>query len=139
MARVSIPDPVVAAITGHALGGGFVLALYCDYRVASNAERAKFACSRRKQASTFRRGPAEIIRHELPLQLLRRLALSCERSKRRHCARDGACPQIFKFPRYREVKAQINGPLATLVGRLASQGRGQAQYWRHRAHPSDPL
>jgi hypothetical protein len=47
--------------------------------------------------------------------------------------------KFLSFPAYREVKAQINGPLATLVGRLASQGRGQAQYWRHRAHPSDPL
>ena len=33
---LAIPAPVVAAINGHALGGGFVLMLACDYRIAAN-------------------------------------------------------------------------------------------------------
>src|SRR4051812_27160805 len=33
----ALPCPVVAAITGHAIAGGFVLALTADHRVASSA------------------------------------------------------------------------------------------------------
>jgi enoyl-CoA hydratase len=36
-----LPQPVIAAIHGHCLGGGFELALYCDLRVAS--ENAVFS------------------------------------------------------------------------------------------------
>jgi enoyl-CoA hydratase/carnithine racemase len=36
-----MPKPIVAAVRGHAVGGGFELALYCDLIVA--AEDAKFA------------------------------------------------------------------------------------------------
>jgi enoyl-CoA hydratase/carnithine racemase len=37
-ALAASPVPVVAAITGHAPAGGAVLALHCDYRVATQGE-----------------------------------------------------------------------------------------------------
>ena len=37
---LAIPVPVVAAVNGHALGGGFVLMLACDYRRRQRPARA---------------------------------------------------------------------------------------------------
>jgi enoyl-CoA hydratase len=127
----------VAAITRHALDGGFVLALCCDYRVASKAERAKFACSRRKRASPSAGDRQKLSDTNYPPQLLRRLALleqavidELTEAKDVIALATARALEFSSFPAYREVKAQIKGPLAALVGRLASQGRGQleAQY-----------
>jgi enoyl-CoA hydratase len=68
---LEIPSPVVAAINGHALGGGFVLMLACDYRIAVDDEDAKLGMTEAKAGIPFPAGPLEVMRHELPPELLR--------------------------------------------------------------------
>ena len=69
------PAPVAAAINGHAMGGGLVLALCADYRIAA-APEARFGLAEAKAGIAFPAGAVEIIRHEIPAPLLRSMALT---------------------------------------------------------------
>jgi len=73
---IAIPAPVVAAINGHALGGGFLLMLACDYRIAVDNEAAKLGMTEAQAGIPFPAGPLEVMRHELSPELLRRLTLT---------------------------------------------------------------
>ncbi|MEU6263780.1 polyketide synthase [Saccharopolyspora shandongensis] len=62
-AVIDCPVPVVAAARGHALGGGFLLALYCDVTVLS--ERSRYAAN----FLTFGFTPVLGATHLLPAKL----------------------------------------------------------------------
>lgn len=68
--------PLVAAVNGHALGGGFVLALCCDYRLAADLDTIKLGLPEVSAGIPFPEGPMQVIRHELPPQMLRHLVLT---------------------------------------------------------------
>lgn len=72
----ALPCPLVAAVGGHALGGGFVLMLCCDYRLAADHAAIKLGLPEVAAGIAFPEGPMRIIRHELPPEMLRRLTLS---------------------------------------------------------------
>lgn len=70
--------PTVAAVAGHALGGGFVLMLGCDVRLVAAGPEARFGLTEAAAGVPFPAGPLEVIRAELPAPVLRRLALTSE-------------------------------------------------------------
>jgi enoyl-CoA hydratase len=137
---LAIPVPVVAAVNGHALGGGFVLMLACDYRIAVDVEAAKFGMTEAQAGIAFPAGPLEIIRHELGPELLRRLTLTSavlsarelldsrtidelcavEDLKSRSLAR---AKSLAAQPAFHTVKRQIRGSPAQRVAALASAGQ----------------
>jgi len=140
---LSIPSPVVASIGGHALGGGLVLALCCDYRVATDAAQAKFGLLEAKAGIAFPSGPAQIIRHELPPPLLRHLSLSSHTVASRllidHTVFDESVEpvrvseaahmralELARLPGFTVVKTQMRGDLAMRVRRMAEEGREPA-------------
>ena len=137
---LAIPVPVVAAVNGHALGGGFVLMLGCDYRIAADFETAKLGMTEAQAGIPFPAGPLEIMRHELAPQLLRRLTLTSAvfgvrelletRTLDALCAADELKPtaiaqakSLAAQPAFRAVKRQIRGALARRIGALASAGQ----------------
>jgi len=137
---LAIPVPVVGAINGHALGGGFVLMLACDYRIAADIEPAKFGMTEAQAGIPFPAGPLEIMRHELSPELLRRLTLTSavlstrellgSRTVDELCAVDdlksrslARAKSLAAQPAFRTVKRQIRGGLAQRVAALASAGQ----------------
>jgi enoyl-CoA hydratase len=138
-ALLAIPCPTVAAANGHALGGGFVLMLACDYRVAPDSPNAQFGLLEAKAGVPFPAGPAEIIKNELPPQLLRRWALGSTIIRPKELLAAGVvdalhspkmvlyeslkvAAELAKQPAYATVKRQVRGPLADYVASLAESG-----------------
>ena len=137
---LAIPAPVVAAVNGHALGGGFVLMLACDYRVAVDLETVKLGMTEAQAGIAFPAGPLEVMRHELAPEMLRRLTLTSVVLNPRELLQarilDALCPaedvksrsvalarSLSAQPGFRAVKRQIRGELAARVAALAAAGR----------------
>jgi enoyl-CoA hydratase len=137
---LSIPSPVVAGINGHALGGGFVLMLGCDYRIAAVSEAAKLGMTEAQAGIPFPAGPLEIMRHELSPELLRLMTLTSAVLSPREflqarvldslCASEdlttravAVATSLAGQPGFRAVKRQIRGPLAERLAALAAAGQ----------------
>jgi enoyl-CoA hydratase len=73
-ALYGLPKPVVAGISGHALGGAFVLALACDIRLAAQGP-FKLGLTEAEAGIPFPAGPLTVVRAELSPAQVRVLAL----------------------------------------------------------------
>lgn len=136
---VAIPVPVVAAVNGHALGGGLVLMLGGDYRLAADKAGAKLGLTEAKAGVPFPAGPTAVITAELAPSLLRRLTLtSVTLSPVEAVAADladrlvapeallvearAAAAAMAAQPAFAAVKQQVRGPLAARLANLAASG-----------------
>lgn len=68
--------PVVAAINGHAIAGGCILALACDRRVATDDEEVKIGVSELKVGVPFPVAAMEVMRYALPSHVCQDLILT---------------------------------------------------------------
>ncbi|HVN40669.1 MAG TPA: enoyl-CoA hydratase/isomerase family protein [Myxococcota bacterium] len=75
LALYALEKPAVAAISGHALGAGLVLALCCDLRLAADGD-FRLGLTEAGAGIPFPAGPLAVARAELSPESLRRLALS---------------------------------------------------------------
>jgi enoyl-CoA hydratase/carnithine racemase len=77
LAVYSCPRLVVAAVNGHAIAGGLVLALCCDVRLVADVA-LKAGLAEVRVGVPFPVGAIEVVRHELAAPVVRRLVLSGE-------------------------------------------------------------
>ncbi len=69
------PKPVVAALNGHTIAGGCVLALACDYRILVS-EGAKLSLNEVTFGSTLFAGAVEMLRYAVGNRIAERVLLS---------------------------------------------------------------
>ena len=138
--QLAIPVPVVAAVNGHALGGGCVLMLGCDYRIAAQSDTTKLGMTEARAGIAFPAGPLEVMRHELSGEMLRVMTLSSAvltvSELLQASVMDAQCPSaelpsqavataksLSSQPAFRAVKRQIRGALADRLAALAAAGQ----------------
>jgi enoyl-CoA hydratase len=136
---LSHPAPVVAAVNGHALGGGFVLMLCADVRLVTSESAARFGLTEAKAGVPFPAGPLEIIRAEVEANLLRRLTLTSAVISAAELSAHGLADQLVAPPDLLEtarraaletaaqpafgvVKRQVRSGLIQRVKALAESG-----------------
>lgn len=71
----TLPRPVIAAVNGHAIAGGFVLACSCDYRIVAEGP-AKLGVTELPVGVPFPTGPLEMVRTVVGTRTARDLVYS---------------------------------------------------------------
>jgi enoyl-CoA hydratase len=70
----SCPVPVVAAVNGHAIAGGLILAMIADYRVGPTGP-ALFGLTEARAGIAFPAGPMIVLQAEIPPHQVRQITL----------------------------------------------------------------
>ncbi len=136
---LSLSCPLVAAVNGHALGGGFVLMLCADYRLVADDSSVRLGLTEARAGVPFPAGPVAIMKHEVPAGLLRQLTLSSRvmspQDLMPHAVIDAlagreqiveqavaAARDLASQPAFAVVKRQVRGGLAAELRSLADAG-----------------
>jgi enoyl-CoA hydratase len=133
----SAPVPVVAALNGHAFGGGLVIALACDLRLAARGDY-KLALNEVAAGVPFPAGPLAVVRCELDPSVMRDLCLTGrslgpEEARSLRVLDEIVDPQallprarervlaLAAMPAYAVVKAQVRAPLIAELARIVER------------------
>jgi len=136
-----LPFPVVAAITGHAIAGGLVLALCADLRVASTDGR--YGLTEVKVGVAYPQAAIGVVRAELSAGTARLLALGNELVDADECVRLGAFDEALEpaavLPRALELAGTLGGFPADVYARTKHELRAATIERLRRDATDDPL
>jgi enoyl-CoA hydratase len=114
LAAYALPCPVVAAITGHAIAGGLVLALCADLRVASTA--GKYGLTEIKVGVPYPQAAIGVVTAELAPHAARALVLGNALVDAAECVRLGAFDEALAAEQVLPRARELAGTLATFPG-----------------------
>jgi enoyl-CoA hydratase/carnithine racemase len=139
----SFPRPVVAAVNGHAIAGGLILALCADHRVCVTSEGAKLGLTELRAGIPYPAAAIGVVRAELPAPAARRLVLGAALVGPQEALElkvvdelrepDELMPRALEvagemaaLPRstYTAVKRQLRGPAIEAIETVLSGGAG---------------
>ncbi len=137
----ALPCPVVAAVTGHAIAGGFVLALCADLRVASSAGR--YGLTEVKVGVPYPQAAIGVVQAELAPHAARVLALGNQLVDAQECLRLGAFDEVVEpgdvLPRALELAAGLGAMSPAVYARTKDALRGATIARLRAAAETDPL
>jgi enoyl-CoA hydratase len=136
-----MPFPVVAAVTGHAIAGGLILALCADLRVASLEGR--YGLTEIRVGVPYPQAAIGVVRAELPPHAARRLVLGNGLIGGEEATRlglfDEALPLEEVVPRAHEIAAELGAMPSDVYARTKRELRGHAFSAMEKGTASEPL
>ena len=137
----ALPCPVVCAITGHAIAGGFVLAVCGDHRIASSEGR--YGLTEVKVGVPYPQAAIGVVRAELSAAATRLLVLGNRLVDAGECVRLGAFDEVLHpdavVDRALEVANELAALPADMYARTKAELRGATVATLSRAAAADPL
>jgi enoyl-CoA hydratase len=141
LSAYGLPCPVVCALTGHAIAGGFVLALCGDHRIASSEGR--YGLTEIKVGVPFPQAAIGVVSAELAPSAARALALRGALVDAQECVRLGAFDDVAApdavLDRALTLARELSEANAAAYAQTKAQLRGGALERMRAAAATDPM
>jgi enoyl-CoA hydratase len=124
----ALPIPTVAAVNGHAIAGGLVIVLACDYRVGTTAP-CQIGLTEARAGIPFPQGAMAVVKAELTPAVARRRALLARNSSSQDALADGILdemqPPARVLPRATEIARDLAAAPALAYAKIKRQLRAE--------------
>jgi enoyl-CoA hydratase len=123
------PVPTVAAVNGHAIAGGFILAISCDYRIGTTSE-CKIGLTESRVGISFPVSTMEVLQAELSPSVARKMTLIGRNLGPREAFQNGVLDELQQsdqvLSRAKEVAIDLGAMPRDAYAQIKRQLRGKA-------------